>query len=144
MEGAMFRSPLGSVICLAIIAVGCNKSEPGGPGASNSSHSKDTFTVKAPSTSTDISQGGSHDIKISVDRKKAFKQPVTLTFEGGNKVSFDPKKLVDDPSQSGSSMVKVTAEKDAPLGKQTITVNATPESGSATSATFDINIKETK
>jgi uncharacterized membrane protein len=140
---------IGTALCFVAL-VGCNKSEPGGPGATNTSKStiissdSNTFTMKPPTTTTDIPQGTTKDVKITVDRKKDFKQVVTMTFDGGNKVSFDPKKLADDPSKSGSSVVKVTAAADAPLGKQTITVTATPESGAATSATFDINIKESK
>jgi uncharacterized membrane protein len=128
--------------------VGCNDSKPGGPGASHSSDKivgkpADSFTVSAPATATNVKQGEKNTLKFTVKRGKDFKQDVKLSFEGGKKLTFDPKTVESKASDTGDVSVNVMPEDDAPLGKQTITVRAKPEEGgSETTTTFEVNVEK--
>jgi uncharacterized membrane protein len=138
-----------SLACSVLLSVvGCNESKPGGPGASHSSDKlvgkpADSFTVSAPATATNVKQGEKNTLKFSIHRGKDFKQDVRLSFEGGKKLTFDPRSAESKASDSGDVSVSVMSDDDAPLGKQTITVKAKPEEGgSETSATFEINVEK--
>lgn len=134
-------------VSLAAFLVGCNKSEPGGPGASQSSGKivgkpTDSFTISPPSTTTHVTQGQKNTVKVSVSRGKDFKQNVKLMFDGAKGVKFVPPSVESKASDSGDVSVEILAADDAPLGKQTITVKAKPESGSETTGTFDIDVEK--
>jgi uncharacterized membrane protein len=146
MRKASFLSLGLSVLVFSVI--GCNESKPGGPGASHSSDKivgkpADSFTVSAPATSTSVKQGEKNTLKFTVKRGKDFKQDVKLSFEGGKKLTFDPKSVESKASDTGDVSVNVMPDDDAPLGKQTITIRAKPEEGgSDTTTTFEVNVEK--
>jgi len=138
------------LVCSALaVCFGCNqnKSAPGGPGApgstTRSAGKSDTFTVTPPSGTTDIKQGQSKEITISVNRGKDFKQNVKLTVSTDAKgVMVKPETAELRASESATSL-KFTLEagKDAAMGDHMVTVKASPEgAGEPTQSSFKINV----
>lgn len=139
---------LAAFLCAALAAsFGCNenKSAPGGPGAPGSrtaGSSDNTFKLNPPSGTTDIKQGHTKEITISVNRGKDFKQNVKLTL------STDAKGLTIKPdtaevkSTDTATSLKFTldAAKDADIGEHKVTVKGTPETGTSTETSFNVKV----
>ena|SRR5438552_3660260 len=138
------------LVCTALaVSFGCNqnKSAPGGPGAPGSTTrgagKADTFTVNPPSGTTDIKQGQSKEITISVNRGRDFKQNVKLTINTDAKgVMIKPETAELKASDTATSLkFTLEASKDAATGEHTVTVKATPETaGESTQSSFKINV----
>jgi uncharacterized membrane protein len=145
------KSAFTSVIIGALlIALGCNKSEPGGPAARSTDNRNsitrtpkhETFRVSAPATTTTLKQGEQKEVSLEVERSADFKQDVTLTFKGDKGVTITPASTTVKAS-SGDTNVKVmvAADNSAPVGEAVVHVTAKPESGDSTSAEFKVNVK---
>jgi uncharacterized membrane protein len=125
-------------------AVGCNTSDRGG----DTGQSKTSFSLKGPMISTDIYQGETKTVEVTVSRGSDFKQGVNLKAEvvgetGGINAEVAPAML--KPSDPEKVVVTVKAEEKAALGKRTIRVTGTPpESGNPTHVDFNMEVKEHK
>lgn len=138
------------IASVLMVSLGCNQSEPGGPGARRTdnknpvtgSPKNETFRISAPSTETTLKQGEQKEVDVTVDRSKDFKQDVTLTFKGDKGVTITPSSATVKASDKDTTVkVKVAAEKDAPVGDATVHVTAKPETGDSTSANFKVKVK---
>src|SRR5438132_4593381 len=98
------KKVLATFLCTALaVSFGCteHKSTPGGPGATgtqgkstkdttrdttrDTSAKDNTFTITAPSGTTDIKQGQAKEISVSVNRGKEFKQNIKLSLTSEEK-----------------------------------------------------------
>ena len=132
------KQVLAGLLILGLAAfVGCNKAT-GPTNKGSETASKETFTLKGPATTTSIKQGESKDVKITVDKGKAFKEDITLEFKPDTKgLTVNPTEVKYPTSDSsGSTTVKVTADKDAAVGEAHIKVKSKP-----TGPDLDIPIK---
>src|SRR5205823_13699467 len=112
----------------ALIAlVGCNTSPPGGSGPNVAK--KATFDIKAPMTSTTLKQGETKEVKLTIDRGKDFHDAVELKFEPATGLTVDPTTETVKADQKDVT-IRVTANKDAKVGDETVRVMATPPAGS--------------
>ena len=101
-----------------------------------------TFTITAPSGTTDIKQGQSKEITISINRGKELKQDVKLTLTSDDKgVMVEPDNSMVKASDDASG-VKFTlkANKDAAIGEHKIHVKATAESGPPAETEFKVKV----
>jgi len=126
-------------------AVGCsNESPPSGPGAGKDKDkpkdSANTFTLKAPATDTDLKQGETKEVKVSISRGKDFKEDVTLKYDVPAGVKVDGPGAIK--AGEGEAVLKVSADKDAAEGKKTVTVTGKPATGDAVSTKFDVDVKK--
>jgi len=138
----MKRQVLLASMALAMAGLlGCNESHPGGK-TSDRTPSKETFSLKAPATSTTIKQGDKQTVKLTVDRGGEFKKDVTLKAESPAGISVDLEPRTVKASDNTAVNATVSVGKDAAIGDHTISVTGTPESGNATS--IDIKIKVEK
>ena len=149
----MKKSYLALLTTGLVLLVGCEngKSPPGGPGATNRQQStgirvtqpENTFQLDVPNLETDIKQGESKTIKISISRGKDFDQDVKLEFAGapkGLKVTAAESML---KASEKEVQVKLEAAADAPLGEHTITVTGSPaRDGAKTSANFKVEVQK--
>ena len=132
-----------SVVVVLASAVGCNTSDRGG----DTAQSKTSFSLKGPMVSTDIYPGETKTVEVTVSRGSDFKQGVNLKAEvvgeaGGIHAEVAPAMLkASDPEKV---TVTVKAEDKAALGKRTIRVTGTPESGNPTHVDFSMDVKEHK
>ncbi len=134
----------GFVGTLALAAAACNSSSPGGPGASGGSaaNTPTTFKLTGPTLSTTVKQGETDTVKLSISRGKDFKQSVAISTDApkGLTVKLNSSKVAaSDPEDFTFT---VSADKDAPLGEQTIKVTGKPETGESTSVDVKINVTE--
>jgi len=137
-----------SAACLALV-LGCDsKSPPGGPKANqakNETHvgtADETFKLGVPMTETNLNQGETKKVNISMTRGKNFDQDVDVKFTDVPKgVTVEPMSgtlKASDKEWQGS----VTASPEAALGHHEITVTATPKTGAATTTKFKIEVKK--
>src|SRR5262249_4547441 len=136
-ESGTMKKLLASVVAVGLaFAIGCeNKSPPGGPGATGDNKTADraaTFKINRPN-SVPLKQGEDKEIRIAVDRGKDMKEDVTLTFDTPKGLHVKPDKITIRAADKEAA-VKVHADKDAALDKNTITAKATPAKGQATSS----------
>ena len=122
------------VVLAAAAFVGCQKSEPGGRGGT------DSFKVVVPAMSTDVKQGEIQTVRVSVERGAEFKQEVKLEVKVPAGLQVDPASTSVKPSDKGDVQLKITAAKDAPLGEQKILVKGTPDKGEATETEFKVTV----
>jgi uncharacterized membrane protein len=138
-----------AVLGILVASCGCNKSEPGGPGARSTANKtitgapkNETFRISAPATSTSIKQGEKKEVDLTVERSKDLRQDVTLSFDAPKGVKVTPSTYTVKASDSDTKVrVTVEATKDAPVGEADVHVTAKPETGAATTADFKINVK---
>ena len=137
-------------VSVLMVCLGCNQSEPGGPGARRTDNKNpvtgapknETFRISAPAMETSVKQGEEKEISISVDRSKDFKQDVTLTLKPDKGITVTPSSTTVKAEDKDTKVkVKVAADKEAPIGEATVHVTAEPESGESTSADFKVNVK---
>jgi uncharacterized membrane protein len=140
---------------LFLLAVtGCNNpSTPGGPGATNQSakqplygEADNTFNLGVPSSvpymSTNLKQGGTATVTISVKRGKNFDEDVTLKFDSlPTGVTLDPQSPVIKRSETEAKLT-VKAADDAALGDFTIKVKGHPTKGEAASSEFKVTVEK--
>jgi uncharacterized membrane protein len=139
-----------------ILAFGCNKSEPGGPGASGRSQGEHTpksmtggakgatFMLSAPSTTTHLKQGESTKVDVKVDRGSDLKEDITVTFkpENAKGITITPDSHTLKASDKDTKVeVTVTAAPDAAIGDDTIRVTGKAEEGPETHADFKVSVK---
>ena len=122
----------------ALFVTGCNQSPEGGtPGSKNS------FTIKGPSTTTHIKQNNKETMKLSLDRKSDFKKDVKLTAAPPTGLKAELNKDMIKSSDPEDFTLTVSVDKDAPLGDQVIKVTGTPEGGGA-ATTVDVKVNVEK
>ncbi len=132
---------LASIVLVAAGLLGCNESQQGGK-TSDKTPSKETFTLKAPTTSTTIKQGDKQTVKLTVDRGREFKKDVTLKADSPAGISVDLEPRTVKASDNESLNATVSVGKDVAVGDHTITVTGTPASGNATSIDFKIKVEK--
>jgi len=57
-----------------------------------------------------------------------------------NGLSVDPGNTTISPSDKGEVQLKITADKDAPLGEQKVMVEGTPDKGDTAEADFKVTV----
>src|SRR5688572_19939015 len=117
-----------SLVALGLAAlVGCNTSPPGGSGGSRgtagtagSTSRSATFNVSAPVTATNIKQGESQEVKLSLNRGRDFKDDVTVTFDAPAGLKIEPASVKVASSDKEEFAVRVSADKGATVGDHTV------------------------
>jgi uncharacterized membrane protein len=98
------------------------------------------FKIAVPSFSTDIKQGQTQNFTVSLERGDYFKQDVKLQIQAPTGISVDPTSVIIKASDNPDVQLRITAPKDAALGKYTVYVKGTPETGEPTSTVFDVRV----
>lgn len=136
---------------LGAVLVGCHAyNTPGGPGATlrNSKpaivgNADNTFTLGTPTLATDIKQGETKTVTLSISRGKNFDQDVRLEISGmpaGVKVSPATPEIKANQDKVD---VSIEAAKDAALGEHGLTVTGTPtKEGAKATAHLKIDVKK--
>jgi len=149
-----------SLTALLVLA-GCSRESPrGGPGAKSgttttttndgqtqtrtdteTTNRAETFTVKVPTGATNVTQGKSTEMHISLDRGRDFRQAVKVKIDAPKGVKVNPSETTIAGSDSKLT-VNVEATDEASVGRHTLTVTGTPETGKAASVNMDIDVKK--
>ena len=127
-----------TVLALGLIAMvafmGCKKSEEGGRAGT------DTFRLSVPALSTDVKQGETQVVKMTVERGEGFKQSVKLEVQAPTGLQVDLESSTVKPGDKGDVQLKITAAKDAPLGDVKVMVKGTPDKGDPTTTEFKVTV----
>jgi uncharacterized membrane protein len=136
---------------LSAALIGCNgHSTVGGPGATGANTkpgivgtADNTFQLKTPTGTTDIKQGETKTVTVSISRGKNFDQDVRLEITGmpqGMKVT--PASAELKASQDKVDLT-IEAARDAALGEHMLTITGTPaKEGNKAVSTCKINVKK--
>ena len=100
----------------------------------------ETFTVSVPSGETNVTQGESEDVTVSINRGSNFDQAVTLRFNPPIGVKLVPAEVKVQPSDSKAT-IKVQAMNDAKPGVATVEVEGVPQTGKAVKTAMRLDIK---
>ena len=126
------------VLMLALAAMyGCqSSSSPRGGGMT-----KDVgFKIAVPTFSTEIKQGQTQNVTVSLERGDYFKQDVKLQIEASKGISVDPTSVIIKASDKPDVQLRIEVAKGAALGKYLVYVKGTPETGEPTSTVFDVKV----
>lgn len=133
---------------LLVFTTGCsNEGRPGGPGATlpeseqaTIGQTDNSFSLEAPLTATDVTQGESDEVTIGIDRGDNFAQNVTLNFENlPPGVTLTP---ANATIAQGDSEVKFTlsAAPDAAVGDHIVVVTGRPAQGATATTELKISV----
>jgi len=115
---------------------GCQSSSPRG----GSVLKGEGFNIAAPTFTTEIKQGETQNVTLSVQRGAYFKHDVKLEMEAAKGISIEPTKVVVEASESPDVQVRITAPKEAALGVYSVSVIGTPKTGESTSTEFNVKV----
>ena len=125
------------IASLSIAAlVGCQSGGSQGGGASKG----EGFSIAVPSMGSDIKQGDTQSITVSIRRGDYFKQDVKLEIKTTPGITVDPTSVMVKASEKPDVEFHVSAAKDAPLVDCHIYVTATPTTGEPSTADFDMKV----
>jgi hypothetical protein len=102
---------------------------------------KETFKLHGPELATHVEQGTAKTFKVSISRDSNFKDDVTLKAASPDPklhVTIEPNILKG--SEKKDAEVTVTADGDAKLGKETVHVTGTPQSGNPTTVDVTVDV----
>lgn len=128
-----------SVLTLALaVMVGCQSSSPRGGGMT-----KDVgFKIAVPTFSTEIKQGQTQNVTVSLARGDYFKEDVKLQIEAftGINISIAPTSVIIKANDKPDVQLRIAAAQNAALGEYDIRVIGTPETGEPTSTAFSVKV----
>ena len=126
-----------SAIVMALFvlaALGCESPRGGGMSGGEG------FKIGTPTLTTQIKQGETASVTISLNRGEYFKRDVTLEIKASKGISVEPTKALVRGNEQPDVHLRVTAAKDADLGEYKIFVKGTPETGEATSTEITVKV----
>lgn len=98
------------------------------------------FRIVTPPLTTQIKQGETQSVKITLNRGKYFKRDVTLDIKASKGISVEPATALVRGNEKPDVSLRITAAKDADLGEYKIFVKGTPETGEATSTELTVKV----
>ena len=121
-----------TMLALSVV-VGCG---PKGGGMS----SEEGFRLTSPFFTTDIKQGDSKTVTVSVKRDEFFKEDVRLQAEASPGISVDPTNVRVKAGDSPDVQFQITAPGDAAIGEYRVHVKGTPEKGQPFSTEIKVKV----
>jgi uncharacterized membrane protein len=136
-KGKEMRSAIAMVLMFVLAAVsGCQSSSERGGGMTKDAG----FKVVVPTFSTEIKQGETKDVIVSLERGENLKQDVKLQIKTSDGISVEPTKVWVKASDKPDVQFQVSAAKDAALGSYKVSVKGTPEKGEPASTEFNVTV----
>ncbi len=126
---------LAAALTLVTLA-GCMSTGPAGGVAAKD----EGFKIAVPTLTTDIKQGNSQTVTVSLQRGDDFKQDVAVKVMSTAGLTMEPASILVKASDSPTLQVQITASKEAALGDYVVSVTGTPPVGEATSAQFTMKV----
>jgi hypothetical protein len=127
------KTAMTSVLLLSLAAmVGCQSSSPRG----GSVLTGEGFKIAAPVFATEIKQGETQSVPVTLERGKYFKQDVKLQIETSAGLSVDPTSVIIKASDNPALQLRIAAAQNAALGEYRVSVRGVPKTGEPTSTVF--------
>jgi hypothetical protein len=131
------KNAIAIVMALVLATVsGCQSSSPRG----GSAFTDEGFKVAVPTLTTEIKQGETQSVTISLERGKYFKQDVKLQIEASKGISIEPTSLVIKASDKPEVQIRIAAAQDAAIGEYSVSVKGTPKTGEPASTAFNVKV----
>ena len=125
------------MVMLALAAMsGCQSSSPRG----GSVLEGEGFKIAVPTFTTDIKQGQTQSVTISLERGKYFKQDVKLQIEASKGISVDPTSVIIKASDKPDVQLRIAAAQNAAIGEYPVSVMGIPKTGESTSTEFNVKV----
>jgi uncharacterized membrane protein len=125
------------MLMLALATVyGCQSSSPRGGSVLKGKG----FTITVPTFTTEIKQGQTQSVTISLERGDYFKQAVKLQIEASKGISVDPTKVIIKASDKPDVQLRIAAAQNAALGEYHVSVMGIPKTGESTSTEFNVKV----
>lgn len=121
-------------LSLMMVAVGCGSPRGGGMSGGEG------FTIGTPTFTTQIKQGATESVTVTLHRGEYFKRDVTLDIKASKGISVEPTKAVVKGNEKPDVQLRITAANNADLGEYKIYLTGTPETGEATSTEIKVKV----
>jgi uncharacterized membrane protein len=136
-RGKEMKIAISMMMTLVLAAVsGCQSSSERGGGMTQDVG----FKIAVPTFSTQVKQGETKDVTVSLERGQYFKQDVKLEIKATPGITVEPTKASVKASDTPDVQLRVSAAKDAAIGGYQITVKGTPTTGEPTSTEFNVTV----
>jgi len=133
------KSVVMTVMMLASVAIsGCASSSTSSQGGSASKD--EGFRIIVLSSDTNIKQGESQSVAISLEREDYFKQDVTLHITPSKGLYVEPMTVLVRAGDRPDVQFRIAAAMDAAIGEYKVNVAGTPSTGKATSIDFKVMV----
>ena len=125
------------VLMLALMAMsGCQSSSPRG----GSVLKGEGFKIAVPTFTTEIKQGETQSVTISLARGDYFKKDVKLQIEASKGISVEPTSFIIKASDKPDMQLMIAAAQNAALGEYSVSVKGIPKTGESTSTVFNVKV----
>jgi uncharacterized membrane protein len=125
------------VMTLVLATVyGCQSSSPRG----GSAFTDEGFKVAVPTFTTEIKQGETLNVTISLERGKYFKQDIKLQIVASKGISVEPASVIIKASDKPDAQLRIAAAQNAALGEYSVSVRGIPKTGESASTAFTVKV----
>jgi uncharacterized membrane protein len=136
IKEAKMKTAITIVLMLALLTMyGCQSSSPRG----GSVLEGEGFKIAVPTFTTDIKQGETQSVTISLERGKYFKQDVKLQIEAKG-ISVNPTSVIIKSSGKPEVQLRIAAAQNASIGEYRVSVKGIPKTGESTSTVFNVKV----
>jgi hypothetical protein len=136
-EEYQMKTVITIVMTLVLATVsGCQSSSPRG----GSAFTDEGFKVAVPTFTTEIKQGETQSVTISLERGKYFKQDVKLQIEASKGISIEPTKVMVKASDKPDVQIRISADNAAAISEYVVSVKGTPETGESSTTQFNVKV----
>lgn len=131
------KTKITSVLTLALaFMVGCQSSSPRGGGVTRDVG----FKITVPTFTTEVPQGQTQYVTVSLKRGDYFKQDVNLQIQTSAGLSVNPTSVMIRASDTPDVQLTITADQNAALGEYRVAVQGVPQTGQPTSTAFTVKV----
>jgi hypothetical protein len=136
-KGKQMKTAITVMMTLVLAVVsGCQSLSPRGGGMTKGVG----FTIAVPTFDTDIKQGQTQNVTVSLERGDYFKQDVKLQIEVSKGLSIYPTDILVKASESPAVQLRIATTSDTALGSYLVSVKGTPKTGEPTSTAFTVKV----
>ncbi len=131
------RTAITIVMTLVLATVyGCQSSSPRG----GSVLTDEGFKVAVPTFATEVKQGETLNVTVSLERGKYFKQDVKLQIEASKGISVEPTSVIVKAGDKPDVQLRIAAAQNAAIGEYSVSVKGIPKIGESTSTAFTVKV----
>ena len=136
---ARMKTEIMSVLMLVLVCLyGCQSSTSSRRGGGMT---KDVgFKIEVPTFDTEIKQGQTKYVTVSLERGDFFKQDVKLKIETSAGLSVNKTDIMIKASDKPDVQFTIAADQNVALGKYLVSVRGVPETGESTSTILTVNV----
>jgi uncharacterized membrane protein len=136
-KGKKMKNAIAVVMTLVLATVsGCQSSSQRGGSVSKG----EGFKIVVPTLTTEVKQGETKNVTVSLERGQYFKQDVKLQIKAAKGISVEPTKVLVKASDKPDVQLMITVPKDAAIGEYKVSVTGTPTTGEPTSVGFKVKV----